>query len=179
MANGHGGARIGAGRKKVPVKDRVEDDFYKKKIEVIKIDDSLAGAEMPEPSKYLSQQTKGASENIGKEVYEKTWKWLQERGCDHLVNPQIVEQYAMCVARWIQAENAVHTFGFLAKHPTTEMPIASPYIRISQDFLKQSTNLWLQIYQVVKDNCTEGYTREETDPMAMLLNHQPTGGNKK
>ena len=43
MANGHGGARIGAGRKKVPVKDRVEDDFYKKKIEVIKIDDSLAG----------------------------------------------------------------------------------------------------------------------------------------
>lgn len=38
MANGHGGARVGAGRKKVPVADRVNDDLYKKKIEVIKVD---------------------------------------------------------------------------------------------------------------------------------------------
>ncbi len=178
MSNGHGGSRVGAGRKKTAIVERIADDTYKKKIEVLKVDNELFGNDMPEPSQYLSQQTKGASENIGKAVYEKTWRWLQDRGCDQLVNPQIVEQYAMCIARWIQAENAVHTFGFLAKHPTTEMPIASPYIKISQDFLKQSTNLWLQIYQVVKENCTEPYGKDETDPMAILLNQQPHGGFK-
>ncbi len=170
MANGQGGARVGAGRKKKPVAERLADDTYKKKIEVIKVDSDIKGTDMPEPSRYLTQQTKGASENIAGEVYAKTWEWLVKRKCERLIPAPLIEQYAMCVARWIQAENAVHTFGFLAKHPTTEMPIASPYIKIAQDFLKQSTNLWLQINQVVKENCTESYVNEENDPMAILLN---------
>ena len=178
MANGHGGARVGAGRKKKPVADRLADETYKKKIETIHVEDNLKGEDMPEPSKYLLQQTKGASENIAGDVYKKTWKWLEDRGCAHLIQPNLIEQYAMTVARWIQAENAVHTFGFLAKHPTTQMPIASPYVKLSQDFLKQSTNLWLQIYQVVKENCTEPYAGDENDPMAYLLNHPINGGNK-
>lgn len=177
MANGHGGARPGAGRKKKAVIDRIDDPTYNKKIEVLKVDNDLKGEEMPEPSKYLLQQTKGASENIAGDVYKKTWDWLKARGCAHLVQPNLIEQYAMTVARWIQAENAVHTFGFLAKHPTTQMPIASPYVKLSQDFLKQSTNLWLQIYQVVKENCTETYGGDENDPMAYLLNHPPGGNN--
>ncbi len=169
MANGHGGNRTGAGRKKKALTEKLEDNIYNKKIEVLRVDSKLSGEDMPEPSGYLSAQTKGASENIGKSVYQKTWKWLTERGCETLVNPQIIEQYSMCVARWIQAENAVHTFGFLAKHPTTEMPIASPFIKISQDFLKQSTNLWLQIYQVVKENCSENFGKTDNDPMSILL----------
>lgn len=179
MAGGHGGSRAGAGRKKKAVAEKIENNIYNKKIEVLKVDSKLVGVNMPEPSKYLSQQTKGASENIGRDVYQRTWLWLKDRGCEMLINPQTIEQYAMCVARWIQAENAVHTFGFLAKHPTTEMPIASPFIKMSQDFLKQSTYLWLQIYQIVKENCTEALGKEDADPMAMLLNSQPIYGENK
>ena len=86
----------------------------------------------------------------------------------------------MSVARWIQAEEAVHTFGFLAKHPTTQMPIASPYVKISQDFLKQSTNLWLQIYGVIKENCAEFYQysggQPTDDMMEIILSSQPKRG---
>ena len=178
MANGHGGVRPGAGRKKKPVIDKIEDPTYKKKIETLQVNEDLKGEDMPEPSKYLLQQTKGASENIAGDVYKKVWEWLKDRGCEQLIQPCLIEQYAVSIARWIQAENAVHTFGFLAKHPTTQMPIASPYIKISQDFLKQSTNLWLQIYQVVKENCTEPYGAEDDDPMAMLLNNPPIGGKR-
>ncbi len=170
MGNGHGGARPNSGRKKSAIKDKLENDIYGKKIQVLKFEDDLVGEEMPAPGEYLSEQTKGVSENIGREVYEKTWIWLKERGCEKLINPIVLEQYAMCVARWIQAEMAVHRFGFIAKHPTTEMPTASPFIRISQDFLKQSTTQWLQIYQIVKENCSEAFTKDEVDPMAMLLN---------
>ena len=33
------------------------------------------------------------------------------------------------------------------------MPIASPYVNMGLAFLKQANVLWLQIYQIVKDNC--------------------------
>ena len=53
------------------------------------------------------------------EIYRNTWAWLNARGCAALVSPQLLERYAMSVARWIQCEEAVSSFGFLARHPTT------------------------------------------------------------
>ena len=179
MANGRGGARPGAGRKKKPLADKILEG-KESKAKVLDFGAKIEGVDMPEPGKYLSEQTKGASENVAKAVYQKTWAWLKERKCDVYINPQLVEQYAMSVARWIQAEEAVHTFGFLAKHPTTQMPIASPYVRISQDFLKQSTNLWLQIYGVIKENCAEFYQysggQPTDDMMEIILSSQPKRG---
>jgi hypothetical protein len=179
MANGYGGARIGAGRKKKALADRVLEG-KEEKVKVIKFKSEINGEDMPPPNKILSENTKGASKNIAKEIYINTWNWLKERKCEHLINPQIIEQYALSVARWRQTENAVHSFGFLAKHPTTQMPIASPFIKISQDFLKQSMNLWLQIYTVVKDNCADYYSGDGSeDPMEILLNSSmpKRGGN--
>ncbi len=176
MSTGRGGARVGAGRKKKPLAEKIENNIYNKPITVLKVEDRIIGEDMPQPSELLSQQTKGASENIAKEVYEKTWLWLKSKGCERLIIPQAIEQYAMSIARWRQAESAVHTFGFLAKHPTTEMPIASPFVKITQDYMKQANALWLQIYQVIKENCTESLSTEESDPMAILLNEGLKGG---
>ena len=163
MADGHGGARIGAGRKKKPLADKIKSGEVKQ-VKALSFSEDIKGAEMPPPEKYLSEQTKGASENLASKICDKTWKWLKERKCDIYINPQLVEQYGMSVARWIQAERAVHTFGFLAKHPTTGMPIASPYVKISQDFLKQSGNIWLHIFGVIKENCQDFYSYPNDNP---------------
>ena len=48
----------------------------------------------------------------------------------------MVEQYAMSVSRWIQCEEIVSSTGFLAKHPTTGAAIASPYVSMSQSYMK-------------------------------------------
>ncbi len=168
-----GGKRPGAGRKKKALTEKLENNIYNKKLEKLAFSSDLRGEDMPEPDIYLSEQTKGMSENIGREVYVKTWQWLKARGCEKYVSSQTIEQYAMCVARWRQAEKAIHTFGFLAKHPTTQLPIASPFIKISQDFLKQSAMLWTQIYQVVKENCTESFNVNEMDPMEIILSTPP------
>lgn len=168
MANGYGGARAGAGRKKKPIAERIKSGNTDK-AKVLTFDSELTGTEMPPPEKYLSEQTKGASENLAGEICQKTWNWLKERKCDIFINPQLVEQYAMSVARWIQAERAVHTFGFLAKHPTTGMPIASPYVKISQDFLRQSTAIWLHIFGVIKENCADFYTYPADNPNDDLM----------
>ena len=118
-----GGARIGAGAKKKPLADRIaEGNPGKRELTVIDFTDStvdLEGQPMPKPSKMLSAKQKNGKKLVAAEVYKKTWNWLHERGCAALVSPELLERYAMSVARWIQCEEAITEFGFLAKHPTT------------------------------------------------------------
>lgn len=45
-------------------------------------------------------------------------------------------------------------FRFLAKDSTTGNAMKSPYVAISQNYMKQVNKIWFQIYQVVKDNCS-------------------------
>ncbi len=51
----------------------------------------------------------------------------------------------MSVARWIQCEEAITEYGFLAKHPTTGNAIQSPYVAMSQNFMSQTNRLWMEI----------------------------------
>ena len=78
----------------------------------------------------------------------------------------------MSVARWIQCEQAISEYGFLAKHPTTGVAIASPFVSMAQQYLKQINQLWYQIYQVVKENCSVDYggASPNDDLMERLLN---------
>ena len=157
-----GGARIGAGAKKKPLADKIaEGNPGKRALTVISFDDraaELEGQAMPKPSKMLSAVQKDGKALVAEDIYKETWEWLAERGCASLVSPQLLERYAMSVARWIQCEEAVTEFGFLAKHPTTGSAIQSPYVAMSQNFMSQTNRLWMEIYQIVKENCATEYT---------------------
>ena len=50
---------------------------------------------------------KNGSDLCAEEIFRETWLWLKARGCEMLVNNQLIEQYAMSVARWIQCEEAI------------------------------------------------------------------------
>lgn len=131
----------------------------------------LEGQPMPKPSKMLSAKQKNGKKLVAAEVYKKTWNWLHERGCASLVSPELLERYAMSVARWIQCEEAITEFGFLAKHPTTGNAIQSPYVAMSQNFMSQTNRLWMEIYQIVKENCATEYNgaTPQDDVMERLL----------
>ena len=157
-----GGARIGAGAKKKPLADKIaEGNPGKRTLTVIDFDNKavdLEGQQMPKPSKLLSATQKDGKPLVAEEVYIATWEWLAERKCATLVSPQLLERYAMSVARWIQCEEAISDFSFLAKHPTTGNAIQSPYIAMSQNFMSQTNRLWMEIYQIVKENCATEYS---------------------
>ena len=126
-----GGARAGAGAKRKPLADKIaEGNPGRRKLTVIDFQDTadLEGQPMPKPSAMLSATQKDGKTLVAAEVYEKTWTWLAERGCAALVSRQLLERYAMSVARWIQCEEAITEYGFLAKHPTTGNAIQSPYV---------------------------------------------------
>jgi hypothetical protein len=77
----------------------------------------------------------------------------------------------MSVSRWIQCEEAISEYGFLAKHPTTGNAIASPYVAMSQSYMKQVNQTWFQIFQIVKENCSVEFngTSPQDDVMERLL----------
>lgn len=172
MANGHGGARVGAGRKK---QSESQKKLYGKtpvKSTGVKLKGAeLQGYDCPEPHAYMAMETKNAGENISDQIYEEVYTWLKKRKCVHLVQPQLIEQYALSYARYAQAETAIHQFGMLAKNQSSGNAVPSPFIEISQGYLKQSQNIWLSIYSIVKENCVE-YTEDgdaNDDIMEKLL----------
>ena len=76
----------------------------------------------------------------------------------------------MSVSRWVQCEEAVSEYGFLAKHPTTGAAIASPYVSMAQSFMKQTNQAWMQIFQIVKENSLSDYgITPQDDAMERLL----------
>jgi hypothetical protein len=164
----------GGGRPRKALEEKVLTGRTKYgKAVVINFPDSgnLEGYPMPTPSKYLSATQKNGEDIVAEEIFTLTWEWLHKRNCSHLIYPQLLEQYAMSAARWIQCEKAISEFGFLAKHPTTGSAIQSPFVAISQNYLKQTIGLWSQIYQIVRENCEsgfEGYSPQD-DVMERLL----------
>lgn len=170
-----GGARMGAGAKKKPLADKIaEGNPGHRKLTVMDFEDKafeLEGQQIPKPSKLLSQTQKDGKTLVAEDIYKTTWEWLAERRCASYVSPQLLERYAMSVARWIQCEEAISEYGFLAKHPTTGNAIQSPYVAMSQNFMSQTNRLWMEIYQIVKENCSTEYAGDTPydDAMERLL----------
>ena len=169
-----GGARVGAGAKKKPLTDKIaEGNPGGRKLTVMEFSDTadLKGQAMPEPNKMLEAMQKDGKTLVASGIYKSTWQWLNERGCSALVSPQLLERYAMSVARWIQCEEAVTEYGFLAKHPTTGNAIQSPYVAMGQNYMNQTNRLWFEIFQIVKENCSTDYgeVSPQDDLMERLL----------
>ena len=165
-----GGARVGAGRKSKALVDKMNDGQSATVIS-LPYPPTFTGEDVPPIKDYLTSKQKAGKDLCAAEVYKETWNWLKERGCERLVNIQLIEQYAMSVSRWIQCEECISEFGFLAKHPTTGNAIASPYVAMSQQYMKQVNQIWYQIFQVVKENCSVEFSgaTPQDDVMERLL----------
>jgi len=165
-----GGARVGSGRKSKALVDKINDGTVNGAM-ILPEPGEIVGAEVPPVKDYLKSRQKNGKDLCASDVYRETWEWLKVRGCEKLVSGQLIEQYAMSVSRWIQCEECISEYGFLAKHPTTGNAIASPYVAMSQSYMKQVTQAWYQIYQIVKENCSVEYQggTPQDDVMERLL----------
>ena len=163
-----GGKRIGAGRKPKALNDKVNVGVDANVISFPGPED-MVGVEMPPVKEYLRAAQRNGSCLQAEDVFKETWDWLQKRNCAAIINPQLVSQYAMSAARWIQCEDAISKMGLLAKHPTTGAPIASPFVSMSQNYMRQVNQLWYQIFQTVKENSLSAF--EGTNPHDDMMEH--------
>lgn len=161
-----GGRRIGSGKKPTkPSKTSIHEPILET-TDLPEVDD-MEGVEVPEVKEYLKAKQKDGKDLQAEEIYKTTYLWLSKRNCEKLVSSQLIESYAMSVSRWIQCEEAISTYGFLAKHPTTGAAIASPYVQMSQLYMKQINACWYQIYEIIKENGSD--TVDELDPQDLMM----------
>lgn len=169
-----GGSRPGLGRPRKPLIDKINEGTAKGTPvmpEILAQPADLQGNDIPKVRDNMKARQKDGSYLCAEEVFNDTYRWLSAHHCEQLVTKQLVEQYAMSVARWIQCEEAISVFGYLAKHPTTGNAIASPFVSMSRDYKKQTNADWYQIYQIVRENCTVDYggSTPQDDVMERLL----------
>ena len=131
-----GGQRVGAGRKSKALTDKIADGRLNG-AQVLPEPAEMEGTDVPPVKDYLKAAQKNGKDLCAEDIYIETYKWLKDRSCEMLVNNQLIEQYAMSVSRWIQCEECISEYGFLAKHPTTSAAIASPYVGMSREYMKQ------------------------------------------
>ena len=109
-----GGARVGAGRKSKALVDKINSGTSAQILELPE-PPVFEGEDVPPIKEYLKAKQKMGKDLCAEEVYKETWNWLKERGCANFINKQLIEQYAMSVSRWIQCEECISEYGFLAK----------------------------------------------------------------
>ena len=82
MANGHGGKRPGAGRKRKALSEKLLDGNPGKgpltKLDFGMKETDMHGEDMPPVSEYLKQVTKNSNQNLAPQIYEDTWHWLND-----------------------------------------------------------------------------------------------------
>lgn len=178
-----GGKRVRAGGKPTPAAEKIQNGQPVKimsndipqlepaELEAVDLPDGavLEGADMPRPAEYLSARQKNGVPLGADEIYKETWLWLKRRGCENLVNKRLIESYAQAFARYIQCEDAISNYGLLGKHPTTGGVMVSPFVQMSQQFQRTANLFWSEIYDIVKQNCTEAFTDNPNDTMEQLL----------
>lgn len=169
-----GGARPGAGRKPKALKEKMDaGNPGHRKLTRLDIPESIEGVDMPPPGEYLSAEQRDGKPLGADTIYTKTFMWLKKLKCDRMVNPQLVEQYAMSVARWVQCEEAITRLGLVAKTNSTGNAVQSPFVTMGHSYMKQSRVIWNEIFQIVKENCTTDVLSNDdeasTDMMELLL----------
>ena len=184
-----GGRRVRAGDKPAPAAEKIQKGqqvqilkndiptLSPTELEAVDLPEGavMNGGDMPKPSDYLSARQKNAIPLGADEIYKETWLWLKERNCEKLVNPRLIETYAQAFARYIQCEEATSTYGLLGKHPTTGGVITSPFVQMSQQYQKSANLIWYEIYDIVKQNCTEVFEDNPNDTMELLLRARRKG----
>ena len=161
-----GGARIGAGRKRKSLSERLLEGNEKTPVVFEKTQKSF---DFPTPKSYLSITQRDGSILAARQVYDATYAWLAKCGCADSVAQQLVEDYAQTTARFIQAEQELSRAGLIIRHPATGEALASPLVRISLDYLKAAQQIWYQINQIVRENGATAGAGSATDTMELIL----------
>jgi hypothetical protein len=76
-----GGTRVGAGRKPKALADKVADG---RKAKVLDLPEAaeFEGADVPPIEEYMKAKQSSGTDLCAKDVFECTYVWLKERGCE-------------------------------------------------------------------------------------------------
>jgi hypothetical protein len=195
MSYGHGGYRAGSGRpsmskeKKalegklkeekinagIPVLEEVKDAIGIDDINEVSDITDVEEKDMPKIEEYLKSKERSGKPLGADYEYKKMWLWLKKVNCEKIVNPKLIEMYAINAARTKQCHEMLSSLGLVVKNASGN-PIASPFADMALNFEKGMNNALLTINQIVKEN---GHlTRLNHDETALKMESILFGSNK-
>ena len=147
-----GGKRPGAGRKPKALVDKLADgNVGHRPIKVLGFGDKNGAR--PECPDYLKDKVnKSGGYPNAEEIWNQVVDWLETTGCVHLIPPDYIAEYTLLKVRWLEAEARTDVTGFLARHPVTQQPITSPFIKAGIEYLKAADVAWQRIWKIVAQN---------------------------
>ena len=167
-----GGARNNAGRPSKPLDEKLlNGNPGKRPLKVLSFPELPVDA-LPIPPDFLVEMAKGVGKAPSAEViFVKVTAWLEKTGCLSFIAPDLITEYSLLKARWLECEAMNARHGLLAKHPISGQPIASPYVRMGIEYLKSADTAWSRIWNVVTQNSLKDYRSNipNEDPMEKLL----------
>lgn len=162
--------RVGAGRKRKPLDEKILEGKAEKSTKTPQINSAESSKNKPPLKTFMTAKQKNGEKLQTEKIYSELWDWLVERGCENLIDKHLLEQYAMSVARWQQCEDYISRLGLVGEHPTTGGEMISVYVKMAQDYQKQINQLRYQIYSIVKENSSlECSMTTHADGMEMLF----------
>ena len=60
----------------------------------------------------------------------------------------LINEYALCLARWLQIESALNKYGLIIKGSNDKLKL-SPYVQLSQQYLKQVNEVYSKIENII------------------------------
>jgi len=164
-----GGARVGAGRKKKPLAEKLlEGNPGKRPLKVTEFYGVPQTGELTVPDflKIAGKETADYFPTADK-IYEHVMEWLDGTGCGNLVSPLLVEDFALYRRAVFECEYMNKKMGRIANGRR------SPYADMVQMYSGLMRTAWDRIWQVVGQNTEQDYGRNADDAMERLLR----GGN--
>jgi len=163
-----GSPRPTAGRPKKPLAEKVlAGNPSKRPLKILEFE--APALDMPAPPEFLRDLAAGVNSCPGaKEIFEQAAAWLETTGCLPLVYPAHIEEYAVLKARWLECESK-NRAGLLARHPTTDQPIQSPYVKMGFDYIGAANAAWAKIWSVVAQNSERAYSATPNDDLMEKL----------
>lgn len=165
-----GGMRIGSGKKRKSLEEKILEGKVERLNAASEFSPPKVSSDMPELKKFMTAKQRNGEKLQTETIYAELWNWLVARGCENLIDNQLLEQYAMSVARWQQCEEYISKLGLIGEHPTTGGEMISVYVKMAQDYQRQINQLRYQIYSIVKENSSmECSMTTHADGMEMLF----------
>ena len=159
MANGHGGKRAGSGRKPKALAEKLLDgNPSKRRPVVVNLPTDNADSVPRKCPKELREFAHYAKDDFSiQKVYEQTVEWLEGAKCLHLINPALINEYAILKNRWYECEWLV------AREIIFDDLTTNPMINESMKYFKAANEVWDRIWAIVAQNSSTYYGDKPKD----------------
>jgi len=174
MANGHGGKRNGAGRPKKSLADKQMEGMYgKRRPKVLSFPEQGEEYRLEYP-KWLNNLD---SEFEGIPTIEEFWtttvEWLEKTGCLHLINPDMIIDYAVAKVRQYETEGVIAASNTIYPSKKGDYSIGvNPAVEVSMMYQSQADSVWDKIWSIVTQNSEKYYG---DDPKQILMKNLLSG----